>query len=858
MAKRNIKKISLITSGILTPIIVASAVTPLAITFTNKSNISLSSKDSTSQNYKYLYNNKYYDSIDEIVNETLYESQPINQSIYYGDIKEAIFDQESKRIDINQLRKYDQSKIRPAYINSFGDYEIDFQKAKKSFINQGLVRYFYLDNKGKMHSTEYDAVNANKENIKVDKVLYYVIEDNEGNKISINPFNKKDINKFLEIGVKNALTGYGHKGFGFEIFRSEDDKQYQRDDLSLLLYENKKDFESILSDAIMDVIKTDDVKKQLFHNLKFNFKISLDGSQNYAYQFIVENISKNVIDNVSPIISVGDKGNKSLFFENISLQDVALINGFINRKLFENKDNSIQKWESKIWTTRHMLNWVAQEAEIKLELSNNSKYKITLDYHGKNAGWAPGDDITIFGDGEGGSVYFKLELQNDVININDNNSSTIINILSEDKNKNKIVKKIQESLIKSFEDRHHKTFSNNLEVSLLEFLKEILDKEIFKNKNNFEKIIDYVFYDFSKPKNKNNNNFIPYEIDINKLLHNVPIKNWISFKVEQELDINTSNNLILTYNGYPVFSFNLSKNSLKFDNNNPVVQSLFDFKNIINENKINEAITNISNSINESYLFDVNNKNIVINFFTNKFVIPSDIKEYKPILRDDNLKQPRAYQNGIWYAMDAYNENLENYINKNNITNIQDSLIGKHLVDPNNFLVLRPNIENLRSSYGQFEQMYYANYLGLENSFNESIESVKNKLIFNKNDLDTAKNRANNIKPSKIVILYNIAGEVMNPGVKLDDDFVLSTTSDAIYDSENNILDNVLRTLIIEKAQDHFYYENDDGTFSLIKNETNFVFDLLWENKHYYFATFKDATNYLYEIIKNKAIKVGI
>ena len=38
MAKRNIKKISLIISGILTPIIIASTVTPLAITFVNKSN----------------------------------------------------------------------------------------------------------------------------------------------------------------------------------------------------------------------------------------------------------------------------------------------------------------------------------------------------------------------------------------------------------------------------------------------------------------------------------------------------------------------------------------------------------------------------------------------------------------------------------------------------------------------------------------------------------------------------------------------------------------------------------------------------------------------------------------------------
>ena len=71
-----------------------------------------------------------------------------------------------------------------------------------------------------------------------------------------------------------------------------------------------------------------------------------------------------------------------------------------------------------------------------------------------------------------------------------------------------------------------------------------------------------------------------------------------------------------------------------------------------------------------------------------------------------------------------------------------------------------------------------------------------------------------------------IAKEVMNPGVKLDNDLVLSTSSDAVYDSEQNIIDNVLRTIIIEKSENYMYYQNDDNTYSLIKNETNFIFDL--------------------------------
>ena len=98
----------------------------------------------------------------------------------------------------------------------------------------------------------------------------------------------------------------------------------------------------------------------------------------------------------------------------------------------------------------------------------------------------------------------------------------------------------------------------------------------------------------------------------------------------------------------------------------------------------------------------------------------------------------------------------------------------------------------------------------------------------------------------------------MNPGVKLDNDLVLSTSSDAVYDSEQNIIDNVLRTIIIEKSENYMYYQNDDNTYSLIKNETNFIFDLNWENRKYYFASYQDAWNYLHEIVKNNVVKVRL
>ena len=160
--------------------------------------------------------------------------------------------------------------------------------------------------------------------------------------------------------------------------------------------------------------------------------------------------------------------------------------------------------------------------------------------------------------------------------------------------------------------------------------------------------------------------------------------------------------------------------------------------------------------------------------------------------------------------MYCYNENLEKYISRNKIDDLKNSRIFDKLANPNNLLILK-------NETGIYEDICYANYLGLTHDFNESISNIYPKLQFNDNDLDVVKNKANKIKPSKVVVLYNIAGDVMNPGVKLDNDLALSTSSDAVYDSEQNIIDNV-----------NAYTENYDFIkFAL----TNFINDYSNETK---------------------------
>lgn len=107
------------------------------------------------------------------------------------------------------------------------------------------------------------------------------------------------------------------------------------------------------------------------------------------------------------------------------------------------------------------------------------------------------------------------------------------------------------------------------------------------------------------------------------------------------------------------------------------------------------------------------------------------------------------------------------------------------------------------------------------------------------------------------IILYDLMGNIINPGVKLSESEELLTTNDAIYDSESIILDNILRTKIIRNDPTKvFYLEDDNKTYTLLDNKSDLIYSLTWNNKTYYFASYNYAWNYMYDAIKLGAIQV--
>jgi hypothetical protein len=207
---KNKNKFKLIGSGLLFTSSVIATISVVAahgsgMSIINQEESTLNANNNGNNEFKYLFNNKYYDSLDDITNELVNNNQYINDDLYYGDAGNAIFDHQTNQLNINELKKFDQNKISSAYVNAFGGYEQDFNKAKKSFVNEGLVKYKYQDTKGVLHSSYSEAQREILKGIKVDETVFYEVYDQKENKtIKINPLNKDDINKMKEITLANA------------------------------------------------------------------------------------------------------------------------------------------------------------------------------------------------------------------------------------------------------------------------------------------------------------------------------------------------------------------------------------------------------------------------------------------------------------------------------------------------------------------------------------------------------------------------------------------------------------------------------------------------------------------------------
>ena len=335
---------------------------------------------------------------------------------------------------------------------------------------------------------------------------------------------------------------------------------------------------------------------------------------------------------------------------------------------------------------------------------------------------------------------------------------------------------------------------------------------------------------------------------------------------------------VIKYKNMPIFSIDLiAKNPdvLNIYNSNlTILEQLKEFYrtnfnniDILKINNISSYNWNV-NLDQATYFYNLNNTitNIETDSSTNRKIFSIDQStQYIPIGWEMTTKDSKIkIKDGIYGALNAYNNNIlslnnieystysdyvNGHANNNNVISANDILVLKEY-DKSNDLV-----KNQEAIYGK----YLRGYSFSETLFNPSFASKTindNKLVLNAITEDELRKKMMYALPSKITIIFDISGKIRNPGV--NNDGIIDTSNPAIYDSEQNIINNLMWTTIVEKDPNKSFYREDDGTYTLIDNTVNAIYPLYWNSKTNYFASYEDAESYLLELIKLEAIKVLI
>ncbi|MGL4184121.1 MAG: hypothetical protein ACRCRP_03280 [Metamycoplasmataceae bacterium] len=878
--KKKTKKICL---GLLVPAIsipvVAICSYNSGISYINKNNDHHNSIYGN-EDIKYLFNNKYYDSLDNITNELVNNNQYINSKLYYGNAKDAIFDHETKRVNVNQLREMDNSKISSAYLNAFGAHEQDFNKAKKSFVNEGLVKYKYQDTNGKLHSSFSEAKREILKGVKVDEAVFNKVIDNNGKEYKINPLNEDDINLMKSLAIKGAKANWNNpnhpfgikpmikEGENFTTLKNKDSLLGQMfsnqtvDNLFKTFYEGTneiKGLKQIYNEAI-NLIKKETKFKA---NVEFKY---VKGKENYVYapDLSFDIIEKDLDTSNIKINRVNGpiKNNKkvtSIDFSNVSYNELNDFNVFLGQeywnKPLSNNSKVTHSFQSAggghIADNMHFNKFLNKHSfgiytngHVGLDLWENDVFT------GTNVG------ILYNKTWHNAQLYFdvKFSLQDEKQFISNLDNEVFKNLKQKFANDNSMAseaeKNLNNELIKNLVPlfREKVNFSDyfNLKYSNHQGIKSIKSLD-----NIFSDIVAKLISDESK------NNFLTGFIkQIKKIYDN----NVYIADINFDHKYNISH--FLTYNNAPIFQITPSilLGEMKIDKNY-IFYSWYLSNTIFNSNPTNPNF-NYGNFKNISNFSSVDGQDIIfekqfalIEMKDGYFKIPEEIKEYQGQLNNMASEPLKGNQNGIYYALNSYNQNL-NYLNKKYSNNLPEEIKNKLI---NNTEKIRENILVLRNKRNNnlTIESYFSKFISLLYDFNESLFS-KETLIYDKNTLQTSIEASNSIDPAKVIVIYDLSGNVVNPGISISDDLVMQTTSDAMYDSERTILDNIYRTLIVKKDPNKVFYKNNDGTHTLLDYQSNFIFTLSYNKKEHNFLTYNDAWLYLRDIISLDAQKVNI
>ena len=868
MKKKN--KIKIIGSGILFTSSVIATISVIAqgsgiSVVSQEGNLSNANTGGNANNFKYLFNNQYYDSLDDITNELVNNNKYINDDLYYGNAKNAIFDHQTNQININQLKKFDQNRVSAAYLNAFGGYEQDFNKAKKSFVNEGLVKYKYQDTNGVLHSSYAEAQREILKGIKIDETVFYEVHDEKENKtVKINPLNQEDINKMKAITLSNATHSASNPStantFGVMPMFNTAKSNSETDN-----------FVSLSSDSWLNNLYTQtpnnfiaeiigDFQKAItgvFENSHFTATVKFNYSDANKMEYYLKAIT-NIAGTDLPKIIYNPRNNQQVTeieFYNVPYKLLNHFDVFLNRNTWEEKNHKPNEYGVGRSTQLH--NGLSHRAD-KLTFTNflERKGKFELLYQGEDGYGISGINTKILTPGtyNNHQLDFDVNFQLEETSKDDNtfektpiqNKRGFLELV-----KSKISWLMDTKENNAIEDplkKMEQNFKNNLFLLFADIL--FKDEQLLEN-------YFYVTYKYNNGSDSNNINYLKTILDnLNKVIENIVNKTLIDTYF---LGFYKNMNYFLTYKKSPIFKID-DKFSIKY-----FIEGEYFYQTYLNEfnegpNDLLKSLSNISNNISKDGNSISSNNSFVKIDLKDDGLFSIKTNEYQgSLFPEDNSSSgddPKPTYNNFDYALNSYNKNLKELKAKYS-NQLPETIKNKLILNTNDILVLTESATNVGI---KMSNLYYGEFLSLVYDFNESLSKTNGnkKIFYNQPELELVKSTSNKINPAKVIIIYDLLGNVINPGIQLSDDLAMETTSDAMYDSERTILDNIYRTLIVKNDPNKIYYKNDNQTYTLLDYETNFVYKLSYNNKTHYFLTYKDAWLYLRDIIRLEAQRVSI
>ncbi len=814
----------------------------------NETKISNIKDGYTTKDKYYCFDGQCLNDLDKLTNYVINNHNAIDSDVYIGDANNAVFDQNTQKLDITKLRKFDQSKLHLAYKNSLNEYDYDYDRVKKSFINPGLIQYKYDNMNGQLFNSYAEAKESLVNNTKKSRVCYYEYKDYVKKEIhKINPFSKKDIDELKKITIKDYLNG--DPRFKFKVYGEEfqSGKRILTPNKVMKILSDKNTFNTLMN-WLFDA--ADEAALNFRKKSSYVVRIKINGvGKGKDARFV--NFTK--INNGSKI-RAKQIDEKTLEFSCVDYHTMLLFKSFLTRNEFIKYHNiSIRKNGKKE---------VAEEAYPKDELKMKFGCSYYIQNYSNDKKDDRGIDVCILKPGSDkqerdSHTYFEV-----TIDTEDYNTSYFYNNFEEN----------FKLISKEFVNTDNGGLSSELVECLVNaFKKGITHSYVYENG-----YVKYRFYDRYYYDNPHKNGDLSYFEDFCNAKYSKYCRDGKKIKSSCVEDLlcpysgnlknyqyyselkhaNSLNELVIEFNGKPlwllnkeqfnsyeidlIFSFlndNLENRTISNSDINRVLQ-----KNL-NSNNLDKLLLNASN-----FNQNPNSKIVNDNYFTidNSNSYDGNMKFNNEGLIEDakNALFKLDKNHKVQYTINeaAYLYNL-NTIEKKN----EDSSFRPISTSPSCILQLY-NERNLP------QQLYYTELIGGEGT-TESI-STTNKVLFDDDaTITNAIKNMENIEPVKVVILYDLLGNVINPGVQLSKDEELLTSNDAIYDSESTIINNLIRTKIIKNDPSKIFYK-EGNEYILLDNKINQLYSLKWDDKIWWFKDYNSCFNYMKEIVKNNSILV--